>query len=474
MADVIVSADASYGPPRNVIVAHATGGSILESCEVTRIVGGVEEPIRRQPIVGVSDVTLYDYEAPYDRSAVYRIQGMERNTLASSWTGNKNASTSTLSQDGQVGATQMLTGTKALTLVASGATWGNGGWRTTGGGSTVNTDLSSPPVSGVTQGVMLTADPSASWAEAGIAQDGVPLQPGDYIYSLWVKGVNSAIARIAVSNGNTTVLNTNITCTGAWRLVALRTRVQQSDNFNVYCYNKSSTQPMYVCAPMVCTQSDWQMLQSLGVDWFDGDSFQAGTTTQYDESSSHVTLSPDSGWLIHPGNPAKSMRLPLGHITGMGDTTRRSNATRHDILGARYPIYTNPGPRYSRELSMKLRTRTADDENMLDALLDDQTPILFNPRGVDASRLNLNPMYLQVGDVTAARYAQSLYPTSDSPQHWRDWTLPCTQVDSPAVSQQAVGWTYAQLLNDNTRYQSVIISYKDYASLQAHSVKDGQ
>jgi hypothetical protein len=215
-------------------------------------------------------------------------------------------------------------------------------------------------------------------------------------------------------------------------------------------------------------------MQARGVTWFDGDSFQAGTTTQYDESSSPVTLSPDSGWLIHPGNPAKSMRLPLGHITGMGDTTRRSNATRHDILGARYPIYTNPGPRYSRELSMKLRTRTADDENMLDALLDDQTPILFNPRGVDASRLNLNPMYLQVGDVTAARYAQSLYPTSDSPQHWRDWTLPCTQVDSPAVSQQAVGWTYAQLLNDNTRYQSVIISYKDYASLQAHSVKDGQ
>ena len=40
MAEVIVSADASYGPPRNVIVAHATGGSILESCEVTRIVGG--------------------------------------------------------------------------------------------------------------------------------------------------------------------------------------------------------------------------------------------------------------------------------------------------------------------------------------------------------------------------------------------------------------------------------------------------
>ena len=441
MAEVIVSADASYGPPRNVIVAHATGGSILESCEVTRIVGGAEEPIRRQPIVGVSDVTLYDYEAPYDRSSVYRIQGLERNIdLVSAWTGDKNASTSQLSQDGQVVATNYVTDPNALQKVG---TWSPAG-------STIAVQR-----------------PDGHWvytpdSDVTILAFFIPITPlaqDDYVYCEWLGGTGDAsLENIdTVAHGNGWILGKNPNPAG-----------------NKTIFPVLNGTPITILKVGRYSAADYAAMQARGVTWFDGDSFQAGTTTQYDESSSPITLSPDTGWLIHPGNPAKSMRLPLGHITGMGDTTRRSNATRHDILGARYPIYTNPGPRYSRELSMKLRTRTADDENMLDALLDDQTPILFNPRGVDASRLNLDPMYLQVGDVTAARYAQSLYPTSDSPQHWRDWTLPCTQVDSPAVSQQAVGWTYAQLLNDNTRYQSVIISYKDYASLQAHSVKDGQ
>lgn len=441
MAEVTVSADPSYGPPRNVIVAHATGGSILESCEVTRIVGGAEEPIRRQPIVGVSDVTLYDYEAPYDRSSVYRIQGLERNIdLVSAWTGDKNASTSQLSQDGQVVATNYVTDPNALQKVG---TWSPAG---------STTAVQRPDGHWV-----YTPDSDVTRLAFFIPIN--QLVQNDYVYCEWLGGTGDGYLENidTVAHGNGWILGKNTNPAG-----------------NKTIYPTLNGTPITILKVGRYSAADYAAMQARGVTWFDGDSFQAGTTTQYDESSSPVTLSPDTGWLIHPGNPAKSMRLPLGHITGMGDTTRRSNATRHDILGARYPIYTNPGPRYSRELSMKLRTRTADDENMLDNLLDDQTPILFNPRGVDASRLNLNPMYLQVGDVTAARYAQSLYPTSDSPQHWRDWTLPCTQVDSPAVSQQAVGWTYAQLLNDNTRYQSVIISYKDYASLQAHSVKDGQ
>jgi hypothetical protein len=455
MAEVTVSADPSYGPPRNVIVAHATGGSILESCEVTRIVGGAEEPIRRQPIVGVSDVTLYDYEAPYDRSSVYRIQGIERNTLSTQWTGDKNASTSTLSQDGKVVATNLFPTPRP----ASGDT-GNTSITQTDDGFTIKTNKTYTGSGDDHNFYPKFVAAGETYHFHAEVDDMLTTTLPDI--SIWIGRWGSG----DVSVPNTRLSSPSVIDIDLPSMVGI-------DRITFKCGMTAGDHVTWRRLGLY-TAAEWQAMQALGVDWFDGDSFQAGTTTQYDESSSPVTLSPDTGWLIHPGNPAKSMRLPLGHITGMGDTTRRSNATRHDILGARYPIYTNPGPRYSRELSMKLRTRTADDENMLDNLLDDQIPILFNPRGVDASRLNLDPMYLQVGDVTAARYAQSLYPTSDSPQHWRDWALPCTQVDSPAVSQQAVGWTYAQLLNDNTRYQSVIISYKDYASLQAHSVKDGQ
>lgn len=182
--------------------------------------------------------------------------------------------------------------------------------------------------------------------------------------------------------------------------------------------------------------------------------------------SDPITVNADTGWLIHPANPAKSVILTRGMITGIEDMVRRSNAVRHDVLRSRYPIYTIPSSRQSREFSLKLRTKSWDQESMLSQLLDDQIPILFNP--LPSYGLGLNPMFLQVMDMQEERYAQMSYTGRSGPAQWRNWTLPCVEVDSPAVAQQAVGWTYADLLDENQDYARILTDYATYADLQAH------
>lgn len=270
MASITVTAQPDYAPPRNIIGVHADDGRIFETLEIVRLQEGVETLVRRQPIAGTSDVTVYDYEMPYGTPVSYRASG--------SYQGGVNA--------------------------------------------------------------------------------------------------------------------------GA------------------------------------CTEQ--------------------------------VSLLPDTSWLIHPGNPARSLHLPLRLISGIGDTVRKATATRHDVLGSRYPVFTVPGPRFSREFTLRLRTRGFGDERILNALLDDQTPLLLNLLPDVSAWLNVDSMYLQVLDSTDARFVQMIYDRDDSPGGIRDWQLPCVEVASPAIGQQAVGWTYAQLASDYADYLHPRNDYSSYADLQAN------
>ncbi|MFT8532186.1 hypothetical protein, partial [Bifidobacterium aquikefiri] len=169
-------------------------------------------------------------------------------------------------------------------------------------------------------------------------------------------------------------------------------------------------------------------------------------------TSETVTVTPQYGWLVHPANPAKSMQLPRGRIIGFTDIGRAANATRHDVMGASLPVYTINGSRHGLEFTLELKTRSFDEEGMLWALLNDQIPILIDWLDADAQRLNVAPMFVQVGDVTQARFVQQVYADSDEsyPDHWRTWQLPCVQVQSPAISQQTAVWTYLGLLNEQS------------------------
>jgi hypothetical protein len=454
MASITPTVEPDYLPPRVMLRVDATPGCLLRSCLMRRVQHGMLSSIRRQPPVGVDSALCYDYESWYGVPCSYEATGLEQvQPLTAMWHDAVNASMSRLLDGaGNVIATNLIESPKPLST----------------GYYTNNTTVA---LSDTADGMRISAVGSSEGNPFVTVNAGGTLPAGSYhLHAELPDHSGDQWADMLIGIWNYIMPYPDALVDGVVDFEATFSNDVTMSAFQIKCpvggYAVWRRLGLY-------TAADWQAMQEAGVTWFDGDYTREASTQSYDVSSSPLTLSPDSGWLIHPGNPAKSMRLPMGYVTGIGNTTRRTNATRHDRLGATYPVYTIPGPRYSREYTLNLRTRGPDDEQMLLALTDDQTPLLIDWLHDDAQRLNMDPMYIQVGDISSDRYAQMLYPADAStPLWWRDWQLPCIEVDSPAVSQQAVGWTYAQLLFEQPTYQSVMDEYATYADLTAHNKKD--
>jgi hypothetical protein len=427
------------------LALHASPGCLFQSLTVTRIQDGSETLIRRQPTVGTSDALAYDYEPRYGMPAAYRMSGVEKqNSLSSSWAGKADSSASALSENGAVIATNSFTAPNATIrydMLNCTALSVDGKWKYTSNAADISAVYSIIP-SSLPVGTVIYYKLSADTTIRTTLQNASLLRRNDDGERWWTIDSEGDHAVFIVGNDSGG--------SGIGQSITL-------ERFGQY------------------TPSDYAAMQSLGIGWFSGDTYQVGVTSTFDILSSEVTLSPDTGWLIHPGNPAKSMPLPLGRLTGLTGLGRGMNATRHDVLGATLPVYTITGPRFGLQFTLELRTRSLDEESILWALLDDQIPVLINWLNTDSQRLNMKPMYLQIGDVGVERFAQMLYPKQigDTPGDWREWKLPCIQVQSPAISQQAVGWTYAALLAEQSTYLTVQASYATFADLQAHNSKDG-
>lgn len=444
MASITVTTEPDAQPPVSKLALHASLGCLFQSLTVTRIQDGSETLIRRQPTMGASDALAYDYEPRYGVPAAYRVSGTEKqNKLSSAWVSFPDASASTLSQDGTITATNVVADPNALKqygMTNGTSVQAGNAWRYTSTSASVSSVYGIFP-SDVPVGTVIYYKISADDGIRTTLQNATLLKQNNNGERWWTTNsvADHAIYLVGASSGGS----------GVGQSITL-------ERFAQY------------------TPTDFAALQSLGIDWFTGDTYQIGSTNTINIVSESITLTPVSGWLIHPGNPAKSMPLPIGRLTGLTGMGRGMNATRHDVLGATLPVYTISGPRFGLQFTLELRTRTLDEEGMLWALLDDQIPILINWLDTDAQRLNMKPMYLQVGDVQEERFAQMLYPSryANTPAERRDWKLPCIQVQSPAISQQAVGWTYAALLGEQSTYLTTQSSYATYADLQAHNSKD--
>ncbi len=188
----------------------------------------------------------------------------------------------------------------------------------------------------------------------------------------------------------------------------------------------------------------------------------SGTTSTY--TSDPIVLPSVNAWAIHPTQPNLSICIDSqdGSVMGVssiGDVTRVGTATSHNVIRSRFPVVTSYGPRLSPSVSITITTVTAAEETAMNAILDDQTPLLV--RFPQSWGVNWEDgFYAVLGDVTAARALQYV---GDA---YRTFTLPLTRVASPAGAQQST-WDYDGI-KTFADYAALTAAYADYASLTAN------
>lgn len=191
-----------------------------------------------------------------------------------------------------------------------------------------------------------------------------------------------------------------------------------------------------------------------------------GVPATITQTSETITLSPVEGWFIHPAQPGISFPVAFEDwedlytlVARIGDIENGDTSTQHEILGSEFPVVTTTGPRRADATSMELSLATLDADAALKALLRDQTPLLIQfppswgygfPRAFYA--------------VTSPRRMRELQIPNDER---RTAVLELQAVSSPVVTQQNVGWSYAELALLPT-YAYVKLAFASYADLAAN------
>ena len=194
-----------------------------------------------------------------------------------------------------------------------------------------------------------------------------------------------------------------------------------------------------------------------------------GQRITVEEISAQVTLTPAAGWLVHPAQPALSFPLAknggAAGIRSIGAIGNASKATVHEILGSSTPVTTTNGNRAADVTGMVVAIDTHAEEMALKQLLEDETPILVNlPPSLGAL---FDYGFYQVGDTTRERLAQ--LPDFAL----RDYVLPLTQVQSPLVTQQNAGWSWAALAVAFPTWDAVAAAYETWADVATDTRRPG-
>ena len=192
--------------------------------------------------------------------------------LQNHWTGTANASTSILSQDGQVVATNLVTSPKPLAA----------GWGASAGASLAD----------YAKGMAVVNQKTPDFYTSDIrAQYALVLQPSTK-YHVYARLADCSAAIASPGKGHSVIMvltESAVTTEVGPKNFSFTTEVGPK-NFNVGAYDGSfvtgntgaTTIRLYTGANagdtavwkdvVVCTQSDWAAMQARGITWFDGDS----------------------------------------------------------------------------------------------------------------------------------------------------------------------------------------------------------
>lgn len=137
--------------------------------------------------------------------------------------------------------------------------------------------------------------------------------------------------------------------------------------------------------------------------------------------SASVLLSVDQPWLVHPNIP--SLSVPLT-VVAPPTRTRVSNRGLFHPLGRSDAVAISDGRRKDASFELHVRTDTLDEENALDALLDDDSVLLLQITYSNMTRAQYS--WVSIGDAVAA----PMIDTWDNDYY--DWALPC-DIAAPPV-----------------------------------------
>lgn len=166
--------------------------------------------------------------------------------------------------------------------------------------------------------------------------------------------------------------------------------------------------------------------------------FTIYSVTAADFAAAAVThLDVDEAWLIHPTYPTLSRSIDPGQhqfrddginvdAASKASVGRAARSTRHDLEGRRRAVVITSGPRGAPEWELVLRTRYLADRDDVVLLIDDQSPLLLrSPAGWP---WDLPDDWYSVGDYSETRPRAARLDAPD-----RVMTLPLVPVDPPIV-----------------------------------------
>lgn len=433
---ITVTANPYSTPPRNEITVSVPTGDVMKTASLVRTVNGVSESTRTQPATGFDSKTVYDYEAPYDTSVSYTFTTTYTDPTAvttvwdETWASLSNWSGATSSYSVSGGVLSLSAGSAGIYNIDRPMPAAGSYRAVISSISSAGTDSNSVKVSGV------------AFLDASGAQ--ILLVAPNLAGKITVKYGTGALNTTSISGGSPVTvdfLGTSIVVNGtggSYTFSNLTTTDYATVRVTTHFVNPGT---FHVGEVKTSTY---------------------GTTTTITNTSALVALSPGNAWMVHPSNPGLSVPISSNDqsalmIRDIGAITNPSASTEHVILGQSQPIVTTSGPRYSNRLQMVIGVRTRAQELALNALVSDGTPILFRfPAIMDTG---FDEGFYSVGDVQRARFAQR--PNFGL----RDFTLPLTQVQSPVVTVQNAGWSYASVASVYADFSVLPAAYATFADL---------
>jgi len=172
-------------------------------------------------------------------------------------------------------------------------------------------------------------------------------------------------------------------------------------------------------------------------------------------TSTAVWLVSTGTWLVHPATPALSVKVDA--VAVIGDRTRSTRATRFQPI-ANTPVYVSDGVRNSVTGSIDVRVK---DPAPIDALFDDDSPILINTPGTTG--YDITWMWVQPKDVQYVNPAGGWvrYPV-------RHAVIPFEECQDPATESAALTCTHAATYAASCTAYAAMYTTCAQASLDVH------